>query len=394
MGVRLKWARGFFMVMILVLAGMLTLVQRPSMAFAPAEASDPVSEAAIHLVQASVDPRIAVNQRAVATLVDHVLGTKQATQYALPKTQGCSGAFFEFDTRVSFPRFLEYSYNPFIPAAVSRPSSLRYSIWVGPKGGVQVLPASWKPIPAAGSPVIVRGVQREADSPDLHTGVYHEYDLKRLLVFVNHRGHQALISVSKQINTSKVGKKGFTLGDDSNWSYYYSDEPGTTKRGVGWAKSYIYDYFSVGVYVEPVPGQPMVRSAVFQWLRAGWSGLNFVRPNHILNGMRRFAQGFATVLESPRLPASNQIVSAYQSLIQLPTVDLLERYTLYQQALRSSAIRLGKSCSSDPIDQKTFAHLSKEQMAEELMVDYIRVALGKRSAMAKEPSLAALTSHK
>ena len=239
--------------------------------------------------------------------------------------------------------------------------------------------------------MIIHGIQREADSPDTHSGAYHEYDLKRLLVLVNHNGRQALISVSKQVGTSNVGKKGFTLGDDNDWNYYYSDEPGSTKKGIGWAKSFIYDYFSVGVYVESAPGQPMVRGAVFQWLRAGWSGLNFVRPNHILDGMRRFAQGFTTVLESPRLPASGQIVSTYQSLLQLPIADLLKRYTVLQQTLRSSAFRMGKISKADPIDQKSLAHVSREQMAEELMVDYIRVVLGKRSVV---PGLSAATAQK
>jgi hypothetical protein len=385
-----SWRRGWIG-MFLALVVTLILLHPPIAASAPAEASDPVSDAALQLVQVSVDPNTALNQQAVATLIDHVLGAKQANrQYTLPKSQGCTGAFFEFDTKISFPRFVEYSYNPSIPAAVSRPSSLRYSIWVNQKGAHQVLPASWRPIPAAGSPIIIHGMQREADSPDLNTGVYHEYDLKRLLVFVNYKGRQALISVSKQMGTSNVGKKGFTLGEDSDWNYYYSDEPGTTKKGMGWAKSYIYDYFSVGVYVEPTPGQPMTRSAVFQWLRAGWSGMNFVRPNHILSGMKRFANGFTAVLESPRLPGSGQIVSAYQSLLQLSTSDLLQRYAALQQGLRSSALRLGKTSKSEPLEHKSFAHLSREQMAEELMVDYIRVALGKRSAMAKEPSLAAL----
>jgi hypothetical protein len=386
-----RFNRSCFMALFLVVALGLILLCKPVEALSPADASDAVNEAALQLVKACFDSKTSVDERAVATLIDHVISPKQTKQRPLPKSQGCSGASFEFDTKITFPRFVEYSYNQFIPAAATRPSSLRYSIWINPKGGHYVLPSIWRPVPKSGAPVIIYGMQREADSPDLHTGVYHEYDLKRLLVFVNHKGRQALISVSKQINTSDVGKKGFTLGDDSDWSYYYSDEPGTTKKGMGWAKSYIYDYFSVGVYVEPAPGQPMVRSAVFQWLRAGWSGMNFVRPNHILNGMRRFAQGFNGVLESPRLPASGQIVSAYQSLLQLPPADLLQRYTVLQQTLRSSAVRMGKISKSEPIDQKSFAHLSREQMAEELMVDYIRVTLGKRPAAPKEPSMAALT---
>lgn len=358
------------------------------MASSPADAADTVNQAALQLVKACADGKGPIDERALSTLIDYAMSQKQTKQFSLPKAYGCAGAYLELDTRITFPRFLEYTHNPLIPAAVTRPSSLRYSVWMNPKGGSPVLPA-WRQIPKSGTPVVVYGTQREADSPDLHTGVYHEYDLKRLLIFVNHRGHQALISVSKQLNASNVGKKGFTLGEDSDWSYYYSNEPGTTKRGMGWAKSYIYDYFSVGIYVEPAPGQPMVRSAVFQWLRAGWSGMNFVRPNHILNGLRRFAQGFNGVLESPRLPASGQLASAYQSLLQLPTADLLNRYTALQQSLQSSTARMGKIGKAEALDYKSFVHLSKEQMAEELMVDYIRVALGKRSAMHKDPSMAA-----
>lgn len=375
--------QGRMVMLVVALALILALVNRPAAASTQAEAaSDTVQEAALQMVKACVDQRTPVDERALATLADYAISSKQTRQFALTKSQGCPGAFLELDTRVTFPRFMEYAYNPSVPAAATRPSSLRYSIWMNPKGGRSVLPGNWRPIPRSGAPLIIYGMQREADSPDIHTGVYHEYDLKRLLVFMNHKGHQVLISVSKQIKTSNVGKKGFTLGNDSDWSYYYSDEPGTTKRGMGWAKSYIYDYFSVGVYVEPAPGQPVVRSAVFQWLRAGWSGMNFVKSSHILNGLRRFAQGFNGVLESPRLPASAQLASAYQSLLQLSTTDLLFKYSLLQQSLRSSAIKMGKMANDEPADSKSFAHLSKEQMAEELMVDYIRAALGKRSALA------------
>jgi hypothetical protein len=380
---------GIFLFCFVALLGLVLWCENGG-ASTPSDASDVVNEAATQLVKACIDPKTPVDDRAVATLVDYVMSTKQAKQMALPKNQGCAGAYLEFDSKITFSKFAEYSYNPLIPTAATRPSSLRYSIWANQKTGHPALPSNWRPIPRSGAPVITYGFQREADSPDLHTGVYHEYDLKRLLIFVNHNGHQALISVSKQINASNVGKKGFTLGEDNDWIYYYSDEPGTTKKGLGWAKSYIYDYFSIGVYVEPVPGQAAVRSAVFQWLKAGWSGMNFVRSNHILNGLRRFAQGFNAVMESPRLPPSGQLVSTYQSLIQLPHADLLNRYTSLQQSLQSAAIRMGKMGKSDPVSQKSLAQISKEQMAEELMVDYMRVALGKRLTASKEPSVAAL----
>jgi hypothetical protein len=204
------------------------------------------------------------------------------------------------------------------------------------------MPGSWKLVPPAGKPVIIYGLQHDGITPDLTTGVYYEYDLKRTLILLNHKGRQVLISISKQIDLSDIGKKGVILGNDEDWNYYYSGIPGSTKAGLGWVKSYIYDFFSVGVYVESGSSPSMVRSGVFQWIRAGWSGINFVQTSHIIKGMKRNAKNSKTILESPRLPVPKQIVSIYQRLSALPKNDLVERYTALQQARQSLAVLSGK----------------------------------------------------
>jgi hypothetical protein len=220
-------------------------------------------------------------------------------------------------------------------------------------------------------------LERDSNTPDLNTGVYHEYDLDRTLILVNHKGRQALISISKQIKESNVGKKGVIVGNDNDWTYYYSGEPGTPKTGLGWVKSYIYDYFSVCVYVESGAAPTMVRTGVFQWLRAGWSGINFVKPDHILRGMKRFALHTRTVLESPKLPAPNQMMSVYQSLVNMPAGDLNKKYATLQTALRSSAAQTGKVSKPEPDERLSFANIPKEQMVEELMLEYLKMSLGK-----------------
>ena len=98
------------------------------------------------------------------------------------------------------------------------------------------MPGSWKLVPRAGEPVIIRGLQRDGITPDLTTGVYYEYNLKRTLILLNHKGRQVLISISKQIDKSDIGKKGVILGNDDDWNYYYSGVPGSTKTGLGWIK--------------------------------------------------------------------------------------------------------------------------------------------------------------
>ena len=149
--------------------------------------------------------------------------------------------------------------------------------------------------------------------------------------------------------------------------------------GLGWVKSYIYDYFSIGVYAESSTAPSMVRTGVFQWLRAGWTGINFVKPSHILRGLKRFARDSRLILESPRLPAPNQVISTYQLLSNMPSGDLIKKYAALQQAQRSLAIQLGKISKSEGEEQLSFANTPKDQMIEELMLEYLKTALGKDS---------------
>ncbi len=353
----------------------LILAYQPASALSTSDPAGSVDNAVTRLVEFCMEPKGALDEQAVATLVEYVLSLKSSKAFSLPKSRECTGAYYEFDTKISFPRFIDYSYSSVVPSVITRPSSMRYSLWSNSRGESQPLPAAWKPVPPSGTPVVVHGFQREADTPDLNTGVYHEYDLKRTLILVNHRGRQALVSISKQIRTSNVGKKGVILGNDNDWTYYYSNEPGTPKTGIGWVKSYIYDYFSIGVYVES--SAVTVKTGVFQWLRAGWSGMNLVRPNHILGGMKRFAHNSKAVLESPRLPSPSQIVSVYQRLSNIPASELRKEYTTLQQALRTSAMRTGKIGKVASDKQMSFGNIPKEQIIEELMLEYVKMSLGR-----------------
>ncbi|HET6490408.1 MAG TPA: hypothetical protein VFG28_11690, partial [Syntrophales bacterium] len=275
--------------------------------------------------------------------------------------------------------FLQYSYSSKIPSAIMSPSSLRYSLWKD----AQTLPGSWKAALPGVKPVIIHGIQRDVITPDLTTGIYYEYDLKRTLILLNHKGRQALISISKQVDISDVGKKGFILGNDDDWNYYYSGVPGSAKTGLGWIKSYIYDYFSVGVYVESGPSPSMVRSGMFQWIRGGWSGINFIQTEHVIKGMKRRAGNSKTVMESPNLPSANQIALTYQQFSSIPLSDLTVKYIALQQARQALAVRSGK-IKADEIKQDSYANTPKEQMIEELMLEYLKITLGKASLLEKK----------
>jgi hypothetical protein len=354
---------------------------------APAQDSAQPAAVALKLVQSGVDARAGLDISAAATLIDYVLGAKSSKETDLPTAQKAPGAYYEYDTKIGFADFLQYSYTCHIPAVLTSPSSLRYSLWNGLPGKMQKLPSNWTSIPRDGKPTIIRGLQRDAITPDLTTGVYYEYNLNRTLILINHKGHQALITISKQVSVSDIGKKGFILGNDDDWSYYYSGEPGSAKTGLGWVKSYIYDYFSVAVYVETGAQQPVVRTGIFQWIRAGWNGINFVQTEHILKGMKRYARNSKVILESPNLPGPNQVAQAYQRLSSLPQSDLLDKYTALQQARQSLAVQSGKIDTSKIKKQDSYAGTPKEQIVEELMLEYLKIVLGKTTLLSKKVAM-------
>ena len=340
--------------------------------------------AAMKLIAFCADPKVGLDDQAVATLVDYVLESKSGKEAELPKVKEAPGAYYEYDMRISFTNFLHYSYNNEIPSTLTSPASLRYSLWNALPGELQKMPGTWKSIPRDGKPVIIFGVERDGITPDANTGVYYEYDLKRTLILLNYKGKQVLLSVSKQIEISDIGKKGVILGNDDDWNYYYSGIPGSTKAGLGWVKSYIYDFFSVGVYVETGSSPAKVRSGYLQWIRAGWSGINFVKTEHIIKGMKRNAKNTKEILESPKLPAPNQIISTYHKLCALPKNDLVERYSVLQQARQAQAVLSGKIDSKEIKKDTSYADTSREQIVEELMLEYFKITLGKSSLLGKK----------
>jgi hypothetical protein len=354
---------------------------RTALAASIPDGSSPVTAAAVKLVGFGANPKAGLDAEAIATLVDYVLGPKPEKESALPEIRKATGAYHEFDTRISFSGYLQYTHSSQIPSVLTNPSSLRYSLWTNVPGNSQILPASWKPASAGDKPVIIRGMERNGITPDLTTGVYYEYNLKKTLIHLNHQGRQVLITISNQVAVSDVGKKGYILGNDDDWNYYYSGEPGSARTGLGWIKSYIYDYFSVNVHVEAGASPSMVRSGVFQWIRAGWSGINFAETKHVVLGMKRHGDNFKTILESPRLPAPTQLASTYRQLSALSQNDLAAKYADLQQARKSLAIKSGQIKTDKTKKPDSYAGTPKEQIVQELMLEYLKTNFGKISLL-------------
>ncbi len=366
-----------------------------------ASAADPLAEiqvpneispALMYLLKyASPDHQAPFDPEKIISLLNYIEAPKDtnALYFADPKLGSPSG-YYEFDLRQDLERILKYAFNPHVPSFLMTPSSIRFSRWEPLQTDSHRVPVLWNMLDKLDAPLIVKGVQFVENTPDLFSGAYYGYQLDRALILFKHHNRRALISISKQRGPSDVGKKGYVLGSDDNWDYVYSGKPGLTIPGLGWVRSHMYDSYGVNMYYEIDPQAPLLRCAVFKWLRAGWSKINAVKKNHIHNGIKRFANSFKEIMEHPSLPDINAFSEAYLKIKALSDEQLREKIEIYVRLLEK---RYGRDYRppgtwSPEIfkDKSPWYRMSNEAMQSVLMLEYIKKVLGKTD----DPALVAL----
>jgi hypothetical protein len=241
------------------------------------------------------------------------------------KRLGAASAYHTFDVRSDLGRILRCAYNPNIPSYAFTPSSLRFSRWVEEGPGKEARTRFWKARSSPEYPLLIRGTEREENTPDLFTGSYYRYDLHRTLILCRHKGQNVFISLAKQKGPSEAGRKGLVLGADRDWNYLYSGEEGINIRGLGWVRAYLYDSFSISVFYEVETDNPLVRCGIFKWVRAGWAGMNLAEKRHIRKGLERYARDFKTIMESPRLPGAEELIRVFSAIKGLSSSALREK---------------------------------------------------------------------
>jgi hypothetical protein len=259
-----------------------------------------------------------VDPTRVAALLEHVRLHPRASEAAF-RYEDAPGAYQAFTLDQSLQALLRYLYNPSIPEEALKPFSIRSSRWVDE---VPALRRLWQdPWPPA-SPVVLRGMQEDQTTPDQSTGGWYRMRLKRALILLPWGAGQAMVSVSVQQGPSEIGAKGYLAGPDADWSYLYTDDKGLTKTGLGWVESRILSNVSVAVYLAE-PGQPVV-NGIFQWMRAGWSGLSVVKTEHVRASLERYERELRRVLEAPGLPAP-EVLEAWHAEIARHDSEALRR---------------------------------------------------------------------
>jgi hypothetical protein len=308
-------------------------------------------------------------------------------------------AYFQFDVAASLARIIQYTYNSQIPAVVTRPSSVRLSHWTEVDHRPQPLPRLWEYLPDLSSPRIVHGVEHVENTPDLFSGAYFAYDLDRTLILCRYKEKNLLISLSRQKQVSDVGRKGWILGSDEDWNYLYTGEKGINKTGLGWVDAYMYDSFTVAIYMqdETTPGAPITRCGTIQWLKAGWAGMNLVKRSHIYRGIHRFAHAFKQVIENPNLPDASEMAALFSHYEHMPEAVLREK-TRQHLRLLSQRYDHEKRQVADLLTRDHYWQiLTPEEMSANLIKEYTKVLIGKENSRqapyligARQPSTASL----
>ena len=336
-----------------------------------------------HLLDlADPNKEVAFNPSMVAPVLDFVQtpGKKKAIYYANIIT-GLTSAYYDFDIHKNMMTLVDLAFNPEIPGMATMPSSARLFNWTDSDGSQQSHPNVRQYLKALKSPVIIKGRQFIENTPDLNSGAYYGYTLDQILLLFKYRQRNIFITVSKQTDVSDVGKRGYVLGSDSDWDYFYSGKTGLTLPALGWVRSYMYDSRGINIYDEVDPTGPTVRCGLFKWLRAGWSGINMVQKKHIFRGLKRFAADYQEIVDSPLLPPADELAGYFNRMRDLSVDALRSKMEIYFRILKNRYL-LGRE-NSGKWPKKLLENnghwqrMSKKEMESALTVEYVKYVLGK-----------------
>lgn len=326
------------------------------------------------------------NTNQIDQVIEFVNSSKDLQKtFSMGKRNGASSNYYEFSLNRSLKEVLDLVYNPDIPSHITTPASIRRSEWINVNGKKQKLPKLSDYFNDMAEPVLIKGVEFIENTPDTYSGAYYAYELDRALLMTHHKGRKVLISMSRQRDKSDVGKKGLVLGSDDNWDYIYTGQKGCTKSGLGWVESYMYDSASIAVYFEEDGPSPKVRCGLFKWLRAGWAGINMVKPHHIRDGVKRFAKPLINIVESPNLANTDQLAKTLRKINDMPEEDLrqkMQRYYLHLKERHRNQNRLARQW----FDQLTgndghLAKMNPKEMKAVLETAYVKHLLGKSTGI-------------
>jgi hypothetical protein len=346
-----------------------------------------------------VDPEknISFDPGLVAKVMEFIESPKDDALYFADDLLDMSSAYHEFDSRTDLQKISDFAFNPDVPCIATMPSSVRLFHWMDEKGQRRHAPQVNRYLENLDTPVVERAQQYVEITPDTHSGAYYGYNLHQTLIVFKYRQRRVIITVSRQTDVSSVGKKGYVLGADDDWDYFYSGKKGLTIPALGWVRSYLYASSAINVYYEMDAGSSRVRCAMFKWLRAGWSGINMVKRKHIYSGLKRFAKTFKQIMEYPALPPVEVLAADFSRIRKFSDDTLRLKMDTYSRILQrryngdnpNGKKRIAKLLA----DKDHWSGMSRDEMEAALVIEYMKGVIGKTPAAEIEELLELKTVH-
>ena len=327
--------------------------------------------------------------RCLSPYIDFILSEKPTdTIYRAGSGFNAPSAYHDFRIDADLRRLIDYSLSADIPSFFLWPSSLRLAQWTRVEGGRERFDRLQAAAKQLTEPFILKGAEHVTITPDQHTGAYYSYDVDKLVILAPLGRGMALISIYSQQAPSEVGRKGWVLGEDDDWSYLYTPETGLNVSGLGWARTYMYDSFGVNVYYQPDLDTPEIVCGVISWVKAGWAGINMVQPKHIHHGLVRVAKAFKEILEDPHLPDPNMLAKTFSQSKDLSIATLKSYAGNYFDSLAervATSESLYKKLGGLLDTQSLLARMSREEMYAVLAKDYFKKLLDRNPVMDAHP---------
>lgn len=338
-----------------------------------------VDQALSYLVSMTDNKDIAFSEEKAAPLMNFITTKKlEANEYYPKSMDNAKGVCMVDELKCSLYKVLRYGYSPDIPSYLITPSIIRVSGWY--PGNKDAQTPLWESLDHITAPIVIRGVEYEEITPESSSGGYYKYDLNRVLILFKYQDKKVLLSVAKQKGPSSVGKKGVILEED-NWDYFYSGLDGLTTGGLSWMDTYMYDSFSVCMFMENPTSPPTTDYVVIKWLRAGWASLNVVKPKHIFNGCRRTATAFKAIMESSRLPEPQVLAEKFSDFSKLSDQELDKLLTPYLARLKKLSKKhpvLSDDDFKELVENDEYIrNMTREERISILMKDFLRRNMGK-----------------
>ena len=335
------------------------------------------------------DDATAFDARQIDPFVEFLLSPNPAGNiYSADASYGAPSAYHKYTINSDLQTIIDYILDADIPSFFFWPSSLRLSQWTRVVGGEQQLAKLRASFNDMNEPFALKGTEHITITPDQHTGAYFSYDVDRTVILSPYRNGKLMISIYFQQKPSVVGRKGWVLGKDDEWSYLYTQDKGLNVKGLGWANTYMYDSFGITVHYQPDPEIAAVTCGTVSWVKAGWAGINMVQSKHIHRGLVRVAQAFSEVMENPRLPEPARLAETFSKSRDLSTPTLKEFARDYLSGLEqriASSEALSKKLGDAFNPHRLLEQMTRDELYAVLALDYFKKILGRNPVMDTHP---------